>query len=899
MKSLCVRTQGVRLGFVVAWFVVLTTPCTAGVTFANPNANLLVGAPNTALRIGDASKIIGWTNRSVVKTFGNTVSTAWPEGYSDGAVVGQTGQSGVTIPARTDMIDANSNAIIISLPYISNGTLIQLARIDNNALNYTTRTFSSSIWVLRSRADSTSISLRTMSNTLVALYTVARTTSNALNSFNNTIASNLVVPSANSIDGTVMPKYCTNNYVFHNNGNAWTVRGWVRFNNGFTVMPRASVLMDTLTTVSGGFDLRDTGTLILDNDLYLAHNVTLTDGGNIKGKASTTPGAGANTIFMGGDLTLASTTYARTLHITGDWCNTGTSGDLIIDGGGHTLNIGDRAQIFVDQNVTLTLRNMTIKTGPKSLLRPAIQLASPGSKLALDNVLLDLGADFHFLNGQLFIHDEVAVTGTSAFVYNSPWPSYITSGATWSFESGTTFSVAPATYTDQPYTAGTATSNNFIVFADASAALSFDNCSFLTTFTGLRLRSGMVLFNDKVAVNTQAGVDLNPSTPVTEIGSGVATGSTPYAFAWAPNSRFLAVANGAVGTLQMYQFNPASGLSIFGGAISGFNAPDGISWSPDGRFFIVVNSFGASSTMQVYRFNGASTPTPVGAAVITGSTAGLTGVSFSSDGRFIAVVNKNATTLQVFRFDGVSTPAQIGSNVTTSTQPYSVAWSPDNRFLVVSCYSGQTIAIYRFNGSATLTLVGSTVSLGGNVPSVTWSPDGRFLAALVETGNIYIYSFNGASTPSSVTSVPTGTGTDKLRSIHWSPDGRYLVFSDITARNIYIYRFDGSSNLTQVGSAISVGSSGTASASALMTAAWSPDGLFIAAFNAVSNGVLHVFGCNFVASLATIQGFSNGLIFGNSALGAAQGLGSAYDTNVQLFGGAVVKAKGMIKDDSA
>ena len=278
------------------------------------------------------------------------------------------------------------------------------------------RTYSSSIVVLNRRTDSAN--------------QIIRTSSNAVNLFVN----NLAVPTTDSIDGTQFMRYHPLHHVFHNNGNAWSIRGWVRFNDGFTVMPLGSVIMDTLVTVSGGFDLRDTGTLILNNDLYLAHNVTLTNGGNIKGQASST--GQANTIFMGGDLTLASTTYARTLHITGDWSNSGTSGNLIIDGCGHTLNIGDRAQIFVDQNVTLTLRNMTIKTGALSLNNPAIQLASHGSKLALDNVMFDLGADFHFMQGQLFVHNEVAVTGTSAFVYQSPRPSYITSGATWSFEQG-------------------------------------------------------------------------------------------------------------------------------------------------------------------------------------------------------------------------------------------------------------------------------------------------------------------------------------------------------------------------------------------------------------------------------------------------------------------------------
>ena len=894
MKFLCVRTQQCwcLLVLAVAWFV-LPELCTATVTFTNPEANLLIGVTNSKVRVGNASKIVGWTNRSVVNTFGNNASTAWPEGYANGTVVGQSGVAGVTAPARLNLVEANSNAITVAVLYTADVNLTKLARNTSNLLGYTARTFSSSILVLRSRADSSSLLVRTTSNLLVALGPLARTTSNATKAFYSTVFGNLSVPVADSVDGTQFVKYCTNHHVFHNSGNAWTVRGWVRFNDGFTIMPRASVIMDTLTTVSGAMDLRDTGTLILNNDLYLAHNVTLTNGGNIKGRSSST--GQANTIFMGGDLTLSSTTYARALHITGDWSNSGTSGDLIIDGCGHTLNIGDRAQIFVDSNITLTLRNMTIKTGPKSLNTPAIQLASFGSKLALDNVMFDLGADFQFTQGHIFIHDEVAVTGTSALVYKSPRPSYITSGATWSFESGTTFSIAPTTFTDIPYTAGTAASNNFIVFADASSALSLDNCSFKTTFTGLRLRSGMVLFADKVAVDTQAGVELNTTTPVTEIGSGVATANTPYAVAWSPNAKFLAVANsGATNNLQMYQLDPVNGSATLGGAIStGNTAPDALSWSPDGRFFAVANLFGAASTMLVYRFNGACTPTLVGSPVVTGASGAPTGVSFSPDGRFIAVVNRSTTTLQVYRFDGVSTPVLVGSNVTTSTFPYSVAWSPDNRFLAVGCYTGgQTLEVYRFNGNSSPKIVGAPVPLGAVVPSVSWSPDGRFLAAVTENGNLYIYGFNGSSTPSPVTSTPTGTGTDKLRAVGWSPDGRYLVFSDITARNIYLYRFDGSSGLSSVGSAISVGVSGTVANSAQQTVAWSPNGLFITAFNAVPSGVLHVFRCNFVSTPSYQQGFNNGLVFGNSALGIA------YDANVQLLGGAVVKAKGMIKDDS-
>ena len=595
--------------------------CDATVLFSNKTANFSLDSTNAKLFINNPSKIIGWEQRSIIKPFGNNASSAWLENYNSNAVVGSAALSGVTKPTRTNLVDANSNAInVLPTPI----------RTNSNHLLYVARTYSSSLVILSNRINNDSVTARGTSNAVNLLYR------------------NLAVPTADSVDGTIFAKYLTNHYVFHNNGAAWTARGWVRFNNGFTVMPLGSVIMDTLTTVSGGFDLRDTGTLILNNDLYLAHNVTLTNGGNIKGQASST--GQANTIFMGGDLTLASTTYARTLHITGDWSNSGTSGNLIIDGCGHTLNIGDRAQIFVDSNITLTLRNMTIKTGALSLNNPAIQLASHGSKLALDNVMFDLGADFHFMQGQIFVHNEVAVTGTSAFVYQSPKPSYITSGATLSFEQATTFSVAPSTFTDCPFTVNnTYTNNAFLVLADASSALSLNGCSFQTTFTGLRLRSGMVLFDNKVAIDTTAGVDLNNTTPLTEIGSGVPTGSSPTAISWSPDSHFVAVVTNVDQTLQIFKFNGTS-IPTQNWIIPIPGSPQQVAWSPDGRFIAVANYGGGLSTqnIQIFRFTGASTPTLV--SLLTEQPGSI---SWSPDSRFIATVDTSNNYLKIFRFNGV------------------------------------------------------------------------------------------------------------------------------------------------------------------------------------------------------------------------------------------------------
>jgi hypothetical protein len=100
---------------------------------------------------------------------------------------------------------------------------------------------------------------------------------------------------------------------------------------------------------------------------------------------------------------------------------------------------------------------------------------------------------------------------------------------------------------------------------------------------------------------------------------------------------------------------------------------------------------------------------------------------------------------------------------------------------------------------------------------------------------------------------------------------------------LQVYRFNGSSAPT------SLGTVGTGINP--YSVAWSPDGRFIAVVNSTSN-TLQVFYCNYYYTGQPPQGFTNGLLFGNQALG------SAYDANVQILAGAVMKVTGKVKDDS-
>ena len=301
-KNTTIKLFVFQLGIVLSLWAFSLEWSMATVTFSNPATTMLLGVQSSQMSLSNPAKIIGWGERSIVKTYGNIAANVWPEAYQTNAVIGQTGQTGVTAAAYTNLVDANSNAICLinritsaalvysdrvnsaAIVYLtkfaranSGGVtyLTTLARTSSNALLFGNRTTSNAllygdrvnsggVGYLTKFARTTSNALlygdRVNSSAVVYPVTVLRTTSNAV----NLLYRNLAVPVADSIDGTVFAKYVTNHYVFHNNGNAWTARGWVRFNNGFTIMPLGSVIMDTLTTVSGGFDLRDTGTLIFE-----------------------------------------------------------------------------------------------------------------------------------------------------------------------------------------------------------------------------------------------------------------------------------------------------------------------------------------------------------------------------------------------------------------------------------------------------------------------------------------------------------------------------------------------------------------------------------------------------------------------------------------------------------
>ncbi len=244
-------------------------------------------------------------------------------------------------------------------------------------------------------------------------------------------------------------------------------QNFVFFKNGFTVKPDKTLTLKIPVPVSGNINLGQTGTINLQNDLLFASNAYLTGGGKIDGN---------------GFALVLSCTFAipanETLEITSD---------TIINGHGTTFYLEPHAQITIDNNVTLTLKNVRIKNTRNRSSAPMIDLLGAQSTLTLMNCELALAGDYSANNGHVFIHDDVIISGTSSFIYNSGQTSYIVDNATWAFDKNTRFYYDPSV-----------SDNSLVHMLSKTSGMYFDGATVEAGDMGIRLSTGSLYLDNNV-----------------------------------------------------------------------------------------------------------------------------------------------------------------------------------------------------------------------------------------------------------------------------------------------------------------------------------------------------------------------------------------------------------------
>jgi len=687
---------------------------------------------------------------------------------------------------------------------------------------------------------------------------------------------------AASIDGTTNPVWRTTHWTA-SNGNKAT--GFVKFLKGFDIPAGTSVTLETSESVDGTIDLNDSGKLILQRHLTLAPDARLTRGGIIDGRA--------HDIILEGNITIPT---GKNLHITST---------TAIDGNGNTLYLEPHASITVDNNVTLTLRNVRVKNTYNRFSNQIIHPVGNRTHIALQNVELALADDFTFYDGQLFIHDDVLVTGSSVFSYRSTQTSYICDAATLGFDKDTTFWYNPSSI-----------DNHLMQMQSKTATMYFNGSKLFATYPGLRLSKGMLCLDNNVTLcgTTKSISTITPLSSPTDGKDQGADGANSVS--WSPDGSQVAIGTSANPStsetnitanyeLRVYNFNDTTGTLT--GAASADTASitiNAVAWRPVGNYIAVgTAAWSGANEVRVYNLTGGTLSLQSSANLqegwpYSGHRSALS-VSWSPNGNYLAVGAQSGSffnELRIYSFNGTTLSFVTSLDVGTAIANYNaftVAWSPDNNYVAIGTAGGynKEVRVYKFTGSALTNAVLIPIDLGTQVNTVSWNPDGSYLAVGTNArsgAEVLVYYFTGTALyPISGAQVELGT---KVNAVSWSPDGTYIALGAnaglITQARIYEFTGGTLNFVTQIPSTLGVN---------VKSISWRHDGSYLAIGTAAgaSAGELQIYGVNYLEQTPA-QTFDNGIIFGDSS----QAYGSG-NLDVRVLAGAKVKVSGKVSYDNS
>ena len=250
-----------------------------------------------------------------------------------------------------------------------------------------------------------------------------------------------------------------------------TAVGEVDFTGGLTI-ENAATTMDVTVPIKKEIYFKNNSLFQAHNNVELSHDcsIRIDDKGFID--------LNGNTIILSNNLSIPKNKALEFLS------------DAQIDGKGNELILQNNAQLIVDSNKTLTLKNLTLKTSSNYTESfPPIKTLLD-SKLCLQDVRIILGDKFEFQNGQLYINNDVAITGTNEFIYSSTQSLYINKKSQLLIDLDTIFTYSPYN------------NDRDLIKMDASSTLYLNGCTLQSTFTGIRLTKGNLVVDNHVTFST-------------------------------------------------------------------------------------------------------------------------------------------------------------------------------------------------------------------------------------------------------------------------------------------------------------------------------------------------------------------------------------------------------------
>lgn len=172
------------------------------------------------------------------------------------------------------------------------------------------------------------------------------------------------------------------------------------------------------------------------------------------------------------------------------------SGYCLIDGNGNELVLHKTANLIVKDRSTLHLKNMTIS----GLEAQKIRCQNDSATIVLDNVHYVLSNNYSFTQGNMYLVNDVACTGSATFSYESKLTSTLAAHSHWDINDGLRLSIGRSSAT---------TLREPLYFSDITSELGLNGCFFSINKNGMRITRGTIIANRDVAVEVNSTSSTN------------------------------------------------------------------------------------------------------------------------------------------------------------------------------------------------------------------------------------------------------------------------------------------------------------------------------------------------------------------------------------------------------
>ncbi len=232
------------------------------------------------------------------------------------------------------------------------------------------------------------------------------------------------------------------------------------------------------------------GKLTLSNNLDLANNVKLSGSGRVD-MGTSNINLGKSDLTWADDMhwngTSASINLNANISLAATWT---FSGNCILKGNGHSLNLGNLGDIVVENDSQLCLQNIKIEMVDGM----NIKCMGDTSVIILDDTIWmqDRSYAYTFTKGALRFKNKVVMRGDGLFTYDSDQTSTICAESQLKFDLGITCSI-------NSQRAGF----HVLEMEDDTATLVLQNASLHTTSTGIQLTKGNFVVKGESSISTE------------------------------------------------------------------------------------------------------------------------------------------------------------------------------------------------------------------------------------------------------------------------------------------------------------------------------------------------------------------------------------------------------------